>query len=554
MIPTGSAALEISLPPDRLPGTPRGQLRILGPIPEPFERVLTEEALRFVGALTVRFDRTRRALLERRSGFRLRLNEGKGPDFLGSTREIREADWRTAEPPADLKDRRVEITGPVDRKMIINALNSGARVFMADFEDAHSPTWGGTIHGQANLMDAVRRQIEYRAPGGHSYRLHDRCATLMVRPRGLHLIERHVTVDNQPVPASFFDFGLFFYHNARELRRRGTGPYFYLPKLEDRAEARLWNDIFRFAQEELDLPVGTVRATVLIETLPAAFQMDEILWELREHSAGLNCGRWDYLFSFIKQFRDDPTRIFPDRAQLPMTVPFLRAYSELLVQTCHRRGAHAIGGMAAQIPIRGDPEANASAMAAVVADKEREVRAGHDGTWVAHPALVPIAQRVFDAEMAGANQIDTHQERRPITAAELLAIPPGSVTAAGVRTNVRVALRYLEAWLRGIGCVPIDHKMEDAATVEISRSQLWQWIRHRVRLADGSIVDPALFWSVLRDESNQLARERLPGPSLPDSVRFAADILDEVVTSPTFIEFLTVRAYLGLGTVPGENA
>jgi malate synthase len=555
MIPNESpeAGVPFSLPDINGAGGGEGRIKVIGPFPPPFEAVLTEEALQFVGALTARFDRPRQALLLARSDFRERIRAGVPPDFLRGTREVREAEWHIAPPPADLRDRRVEITGPVDRKMIINALNSGARVFMADFEDAHSPTWGGTIAGQANLIDAVRRRIEYTAPDGRHYRLNDHTATLMVRPRGLHLIEQHVTVDGQPVPASFFDFGLFLYHNAHELRRRGTGPYFYLPKLEHYEEARLWNDVFHFAQDELKLPVGSIRATVLIETLPAVFQMDEILWELREHSAGLNCGRWDYLFSFIKQYCDDPRMIFPDRALLQMSAPFLRAYSELLVQTCHRRGAHAIGGMAAQIPIRDDPEANARAIAAVIADKEREVQAGHDGTWVAHPGLVPIAQRVFDQQMTEPNQIDTRRSPRQVTAAELLAIPSGPVTADGFRTNVRVALQYLEAWLRGIGCVPIDNKMEDAATVEIARSQLWQWIHHGVRREDGLVIDASMFWTALWDEEARLAAELGSGGVLPESVRRAGEILDEVVTSPTYVEFLTVPAYLALDSWAGVS-
>ena len=554
MIPPEGSASSDPLPrhesDDRIAGA--GQIQVHGPVPAPFELVLAPEALEFVAALSVQFDRARVSLLGARPDFRLRLREGTGPDFLRSTREIRESDWQVAEPPADLLDRKVEITGPVDRKMIINALNSGARVFMADFEDAHSPTWGGTIHGQANLIDAVRRRIEYRAPDGRPYRLHDETATLMVRPRGLHLIERHVTLGGRPVAASFFDFGLYVFHNAHELRRRGTGPYFYPPKLEHHTEARLWNDIFRFTEERLDLPTGAIRATVLVETLPAVFEMDEILWELREHSAGLNCGRWDYLFSFIKQFRDEPDAIFPDRAQLPMTAPFLRTYSDLVVQTCHHRGAHAIGGMAAQIPIRDDPPANARAIAEVIADKTREVRAGHDGTWVAHPALVPIALKVFNEALPQAHQIDTHRERRPVQASELLVIPHGTVTGEGFRTNVRVGLRYLESWLRGIGCVPIDHKMEDAATVEIARSQLWQWIRFRVRRADGLTIDPTMFRSVLWDEADRLATERLPAGALPDSIRRAAEILDEVVLSPTFVDFLTIPAYMMLDVEIGE--
>jgi malate synthase len=556
MISNESTATGLSIP---LPGTPGGgpggsHLTIHGPVLPEFEPVLTEEALRFIAALAVRFDSQRIALLQARSEFRDQLRAGTGPDFLRHTQSIRESDWKVAVPPTDLRDRRVEITGPVDRKMIINAFNSGARVYMADFEDAHSPTWDGTVAGQANLIDAVRRRIEYRAPDGRRYSLNDQIATLMVRPRGLHLDERHVTVDGRPISASFFDFGLFFFHNARELRRRGTGPYFYLPKLEHHLEARLWNDVFRFAQEELGLPSGSIRATVLVETLPAVFQMNEILWELREHSAGLNCGRWDYLFSFIKQFRDDPDRVFPDRAQLQMSAPFLRSYSELLVQTCHRRGAHAIGGMAAYIPVRDDPAANAIAFSEVTADKEREVRAGHDGTWVAHPGLVPVAQAVFDREMPGPHQIDVPREHRSVTPVDLLAVPRGSITAEGFRTNVRVALRYLEAWLRGIGCVPIDNKMEDAATVEIARSLLWQWIRHGAHRNDGPVIDAAMFRSVLSEEASRLLADQGEGGPPGGSIPRAAAILDEVVTDPAYTEFLILRAYRELVDGPWVNA
>jgi len=546
--------MSVSATARRVPSAPAasaGRLRVLGAMPAAFRSVLTDDALDFVVALSHRFEGARRSLLRPRSDFRDRLRSGRPPDFLATTREVRSADWQVAAPPADLVDRQVEITGPVDRKMIINALNSGARVFMADFEDAHSPTWGGTVSGQANLMDAVRRRIDFRSPDGRLYRLNDRSATLMVRPRGLHLIERHVLVDEEPIGASFFDFGLFAFHNAHELVRRGSGPYFYLPKLEDHLEARLWDDVFRFSQERLGLPIGTIRATVLIETLPAAFQMEEILWELREHSAGLNCGRWDYLFSFIKQYRDDPSAIFPDRAQLVMTAPFLRAYSDLLVQTCHRRGATAIGGMAAQIPVRDDPAANARSIAEVVADKEREVRSGYDGTWVAHPALVPVALEVFQRGRQTPGPRTSRSPPTAITARDLLEVPRGPVTTAGVRTNVRVALRYLEAWLRGNGCVPIDHRMEDAATVEIARSQLWQWIRHSVPIDGGGRVEPVLFWSMLDEEAERISTERAPGAPRPDSVRRAAELLDDVVTSPSFTEFLTVPAYAELGLERG---
>jgi malate synthase len=553
MIESSASTHSMVVPETTSARSSSGRLRVSGPVPEAFSSVLAEGALDFVAELALRFDPYRRTLLEARSQFRQRLLDGASPDFLEATREIRESDWRVAEPPADLRDRRVEITGPVERKLIINALNSGARVFMADFEDAHCPTWGGTLHGQANLIDAVRRRIEYRAPDGRRYQLNDQTATLMARPRGLHLSERHVLFDDEPVPASFFDFGLFFFHNARELVRRGTGVYIYVPKLEHHAEARLWDSIFRFAEERFSLPIGTIRATVLIETLPAVFEMDEILWELRDHSAGLNCGRWDYLFSFIKQFRDDPTRVFPERGQLPMTTPFLRAYSELLVQTCHRRGAHAIGGMAAQIPIKGDPQADARAMAEVVADKVREVGAGHDGTWVAHPGLVSVAQKVFDEGMPHANQIDRVDRTGPVSAAQILAIPDGSITPRGFRTNVRVALRYLEAWLRGIGCVPIDNKMEDAATVEIARSQLWQWIRHKARLEDGQVIDAPMFWHALHRETEALAAERGAGATSPDSVRRASTLLEEVVTSASFVDFLPVVAYMELDGETGVD-
>jgi malate synthase len=513
--------------------------------------LLTAGALRFLLALHDRFEVRRQELLSHRGAFRRALQEGRAPDFPVETAALRLTEWKVASPPADLRDRRVEITGPVDRKMVINGLNSGASVFMADFEDAHSPTWSGTMAGQRNLRDAVRRQIEYTGPEGRAYRLVPSPATLMVRPRGWHLDERHLEVDGRPVSASLFDFGVFFFHNARELVDRGTGPYFYLPKMEHYLEARLWNDVFRTSQEALALPSGTVRATVLIETLPAAFQMDEILFELREHSAGLNCGRWDYLFSFLKQYRDDPRVLFPDRALLGMTTPFLTAYSHLLIQTCHRRGAHAMGGMAAQIPIKGDPGANAAAMGLVRADKEREVRAGHDGTWVAHPALVPIAREVFDGGMPGPNQVDAPRSEPPIAPSQLVILPTGPITEDGVRRNTRVALRYLEAWLRGVGCVPIDHLMEDAATVEIARSQLWQWIHHGALLSDGTPVAAPLFRSRLADQVRELRSEG--GGPVSATIDRAAALLDRVVTAGALEEFITVSAYNELEDPPGST-
>ena len=457
-----------------------------------------------------RFESRRQNVLAQRGQFRAAVRSGERPDFPAETASVRRQAWKVPPPPEDLRDRRVEITGPVDRKMVINALNSGACVYMADFEDAHSPTWNATISGQGNLIDAVRRRIEFVTPEGREYRLEPQTATLMVRPRGWHLEERHLLVENRPVSASLFDFGLFFYHNARELVARGTAPYFYLPKMEHYREARLWNEVIVACEEETGLRPGTVRVTALIETLPAAFQMDEILYELRDHSASLNCGRWDYLFSFIKQYKDDRSARFPDRAALTMSTPFLTAYSRLLIQTCHRRGAHAMGGMAAQIPIRDDPEANAQAMALVREDKEREVRAGHDGTWVAHPGLVPLARSVFDEGMPGANQIDVARSDAAVRPEELVQLPRGSITREGARRNVRVSIRYLESWLRGIGCVPIDHLMEDAATVEIARCQLWQWIHHHALEETGSPIDTGLFRELLALERAALVTDLGP--------------------------------------------
>jgi malate synthase len=504
--------------------------------------LLSPEALEFVADLDREFEPRRRALLERRGDFRQKLRSGVAPSFLPETQTVRTSAWKVAPPPTDLVDRRVEITGPVDRKMIINALNSGAKVFMADFEDAHSPTWSGTVDGQQNLFEAVRRTIRFVNPEGRSYQLDPNPAVLMVRPRGWHLVERHVVVNGQPISASLFDFGVFFFHNAVELVRRGTGPYFYLPKLEHYEEARLWNDVFLSAQRALGLPPGTVRATVLIETLPAAFQMHEILWELRDHSAGLNCGRWDYIFSFIKQYADDRTLLFPDRAALPMTTPFLDAYVRLLIATCHRRGAHAMGGMAAQIPIKDNPERNREAIARVAADKEREVSLGHDGTWVAHPGLVPVALAVFDRKMPGSNQIERALSEPDPEPADLLRRPTGSITDDGLRRNARVSLRYLESWLRGTGCVPIDYLMEDAATVEIARSQVWQWVHHGARLDTGLPVDFAAFERHLARESAALETE-LSDPAAPQRVKRARQLLSGIIADPKFTEFLTLRAY-----------
>jgi malate synthase len=520
---------------------------VLAPAIRGGERVLTPQALAFVADLERRFGPRRRQLLARRAGVQARLDAGERPGFLPETREIRESEWKVAEAPHDLRDRRVEITGPVDRKMIINALNSGANVFMADFEDSNSPTFANLVEGQANLQDAVRRSIRFVQPDtGKEYRLADRTATLVVRPRGWHLPERHVLVEGEPVSGSLFDFGLFLYHNASELIARGTGPYFYLPKLESRLEARLWNDVFVHAQEALGIPRGTIRATVLIETILAAFEMDEILWELREHSSGLNCGRWDYIFSFIKKFRADPAFVLPDRGLVTMDQGFLRDYSLLLVRTCHRRGAHAMGGMAAQIPIKGDPERNAAAIAKVRADKRREAEAGHDGTWVAHPGLVGVAREDFDRVLgARPNQLDVLREDVKVGEKELLTVPAGPVTEAGLRANLEIGVRYLQAWLGGNGCVPIHNLMEDAATAEISRAQVWQWLHHGARLADGSRVDAPLVRRLLAEEVASIRRSlgAAPDPSAEHRLDLAAKLIEELATSPEMGDFLTLPAY-----------
>ncbi|MDR7602345.1 MAG: malate synthase A [Armatimonadota bacterium] len=504
--------------------------------------VLTPQALEFVAALHREFNGTRKALLERRKERQREISVGVLPDFPSETRHIRESTWTVAPAPPDLQDRRVEITGPVDRKMMINALNSGAQVFMADFEDALSPTWTNVISGQKNLMDAVRRTLEYVSPEGKVYRLADQTATLLVRPRGWHLVERHVRVDGEPISASLFDFGLYFFHNARELLERGTGPYFYLPKLESYLEARLWNEVFCFAQDRLGIPRGTIRATVLIETILAAFEMDEILWELRDHASGLNAGRWDYIFSVIKKFRDRPEYVLPDRAQVTMTVPFMHAYTELLVRTCHRRGAHAIGGMAAFVPSRKDPRVNETAFAKVREDKERESAQGFDGTWVAHPDLVPIARDPFDRVLADRpHQKHLLREDVRVTAQDLLdfRVPGGRRTEHGVWNNVSVALQYLEAWLRGTGAVAIYNLMEDTATAEICRAQLWQWIHHRAKMEDGRPVTPELYLSEREKEVARLAAERQD----PSALHEAAELLDRLVLAEEFPEFLTLLAY-----------
>lgn len=517
-----------------------GDVRIVGRMTPEFAQILTEPALDFVASLHREFNLRRKQLLERRAERQQAIDAGHFPDFLPETAHIRESEWRVAPTPPDLEDRRVEITGPVDRKMMINALNSGARVFMADFEDALSPTWENVVQGQINLRDAVRRTISFESPDGRVYRLAEKTATLVVRPRGWHLVERHVLVDGEPISASLFDFGLYFFHNAHELRARKTGPYFYLPKLESHLEARLWNDVFNFAQDRLGIPRGTIRATVLIETILAAFEMDEILWELRDHAAGLNAGRWDYIFSVIKKFRRHREFLLPDRAQVTMTVPFMRAYTELLVRTCHRRGAHAIGGMAAFIPSRRDPQVNEIALAKVREDKEREAKDGFDGTWVAHPDLVPVALEVFD-RVLGEQPHQKHRLREDVqvTARDLLdvRVPGGRITEGGLRNNVSVALQYLDSWLRGQGAAAIFNLMEDTATAEISRAQLWQWRFHRAELDDGRPVTAELYVQIRDEELTKLGGEGA------GRLREAREILDRLVLDDEFTEFLTYLTY-----------
>ncbi|HEX9988567.1 MAG TPA: malate synthase A [Chloroflexia bacterium] len=519
-------------------------LEITAPISTEYAEILTPHALRFIEALACEFDSTREILLDRRVARQARIDAGYMPHFLAETATIREGDWTVAPLPADLQDRRVEITGPADRKMIINALNSGAKVFMADFEDSLSPTWDNLIQGQLNLRDAVRRTISFSSPEGKEYSLNEQTATLMVRPRGWHLVEKHVHLDGKPISASLFDFGLYFFHNAHALLERGTGPYFYLPKMESHLEARLWNDVFVMAQELLGVPQGSIKATVLIETIMAAFEMDEILYELREHSAGLNCGRWDYIFSCIKKFRNLPEFIYPDRAQVTMTTHPMRSYSLLAIKTCHRRKVHAMGGMSAYIPVKNQPEANERAMAQVRADKEREATDGHDGTWVAHPGLVPIALEAFDREMPAPNQIERTRDDVTVTEADLLAVPGGTITEQGLRTNINVGLQYLAAWLAGSGAVPIYNLMEDAATAEISRSQIWQWIRHPAGvLEDGRKVTVELFRQMLDEELPKIEAEVGAEVYAAGKYGQARQLLTDLTASEEFVEFLTIPGY-----------
>lgn len=518
-------------------------LQLTGHSQPAFAEILTPQALAFIEQLETRFGTRRRQLLAARAERQQRLDAGERPGFLIETKTIRESEWTVAPAPRDLTDRRVEITGPVERKMVINALNSGARVFMADFEDSHTPTWDNTIQGQINLRDAIRRTITFSNPDGKQYKLNDHVATLVVRPRGWHLDEKHILLNGQPMSGSFVDFGLYFFHNAQELITRGSGPYFYLPKMESHLEARLWNDVFVFAQDYIGIPQGTIRATVLIETILAAFEMDEILYELRAHAAGLNCGRWDYIFSFIKKFRNHKNFVLPDRAQVTMTTHFMRSYSLLAIQTCHKRGAHAMGGMAAQIPIKNDEQANAEAFARVKADKEREAGDGHDGTWVAHPGLVPVALEVFNRIMPQPNQKERKRDDVHITPDDLLRVHEGTITEKGLRLNIDVAIQYIESWLRGNGCVPIYNLMEDAATAEISRTQVWQWLHHQAKLEDGRAITPELYGKLFAEEVHNL-RLRV-GKQAYTSGKYeqAARLFDAMVRNPQFTEFLTLPAY-----------
>jgi malate synthase len=519
-------------------------LQVTGTLTPAFEEILTPGALAFVEKLESEFGERRKNLLIKRVNRQKEIDGGMLPHFLPETKHVRNSDWSISPVKDDLQDRRVEITGPVDRKMIINALNSGVKVFMADFEDSNAPTWNNVLNGQINLRDANHQTISFENPvSGKQYSLNENTATLMVRPRGWHLEEKNVFLNGKSISASIFDFGLYFYHNAQTLLQNGTAPYFYLPKLESHLEARLWNDIFVMSQDELGIPQGSIKATVLIETILAAFEMDEILYELREHSAGLNCGRWDYIFSFIKKFRNHADFVLPNRAEITMERHFLKSYVNLLIQTCHKRGAHAMGGMAAQIPIKNDDDANQKALDKVQADKEREANAGHDGTWVAHPGLAQIALNAFDSVMPNANQLDVKRTDVVVTAEDLLKVPTGVITEEGVRENIRVGVQYVESWLRGNGCVPLYNLMEDAATAEIGRAQLWQWIKHNAILDDGRTISMELYTSLLENEMNKLQIQL--GDELFTSGKFelATTLFTDMVQKDEFDEFLTLPAY-----------
>ncbi|PLB49346.1 malate synthase [Aspergillus steynii IBT 23096] len=520
---------------------------ILGAIPNEARKILTKDASAFLAILHRTFNPTRKALLQRRIDRQAEIDKGQLLDFLPETKHIRENDaWRGAPPAPGLVDRRVEITGPTDRKMVVNALNSDVWTYMADFEDSSAPTWENMIGGQVNLYDAIRRQVDFKQ-GEKEYKLRtDRTLpTLIARARGWHLEEKHFTVDGEPISGGLFDFGLYFFHNAKELVARGFGPYFYLPKMESHLEARLWNDVFNLSQDYIGIPRGTIRGTVLIETITAAFEMDEIIYELRDHSSGLNCGRWDYIFSFIKKFRKNPSFVLPDRSDVTMTVPFMDAYVRLLIKTCHRRGVHAMGGMAAQIPIKTDQAANDKAMESVRADKLREVRAGHDGTWVAHPALAAIASDVFNKHMPTPNQLFKRREDVHITANDLLNTNvPGKITEEGIRKNLNIGLSYMEGWLRGVGCIPINFLMEDAATAEVSRSQLWQWTHHGISTSEGKKVDKAYALRLLKEQVDELAAKGPKGNKFPLAGRYFAG----QVTGEEYADFLTSLLYNEIST------
>ncbi len=520
-------------------------IAILGKVAPQFTDILSPQALAFVAKLARKFEARRRELMALRAQRQAEFDAGKLPNFLPDTQHLREAAWTVAPVPRDLQDRRVEITGPTDRKMVINALNSGASVFVADFEDAHTPTWDNMIEGQINLRDAVNRTISLVSPEGRQYQLNDKTATLLVRPRGWHLLEKHVYIDGAPVSGAIFDFALTFFHNAKNLLARASGPYFYLPKMESHLEARLWNDIFVAAQRELGVPLGTIKATVLIETILAAFEMDEILYELREHSAGLNIGRWDYIFSCIKKFRSNKDFSLADRVQVTMTAPFMRAYALLLIRTCHRRNAFAMGGMAAQIPIKNDPTANEAALEKVRADKIREATDGCDGTWVAHPGLVEVAKAVFDQYMPTPNQIHKKRDDVQVAARDLLDFQPEQpITEAGLRNNISVGIQYIGAWLAGNGCVPVYNLMEDAATAEISRSQIWQWIRSpKGVLEDGRKVTKDLFRKLLPEELAKVKTLLGEEGWKAGCYEEAAKLFDQITTSDDYVEFLTLPGY-----------
>ena len=508
------------------------------------DEILTKEALNFISVLESKFKDRRKDLLNDRKSKQSLIDNGQFPDFLSETKKIRESSWQVNPIPIDLKDRRVEITGPVDRKMIINALNSGVKVFMADFEDSNSPTWSNIINGQINLFDANKGTINFTNPkNGKYYSLNDQIATLMVRLRGWHLNEKNALLDGEPISASIFDFGLYFFHNAKNLMDKGTGPYFYLPKLESHLEARLWNDIFTESQNMLGIPNGTIKATVLIETIMAAFEMEEILYELKEHSAGLNCGRWDYIFSFIKKFKSHENYTLPNRSEVTMKRHFLSSYVKQLVYVCHKRGAHAMGGMAAQIPIKNDPDSNQKAMDMVKNDKEREANAGHDGTWIAHPGLAPIALDAFDKVMPNENQISKKVDNPNVTQEDLLKVPPGMITEKGVRDNIKVGLQYVEAWLSGNGCVPLYNLMEDAATAEISRAQLWQWLKHESKLDDGTMITTEYLDRVFQEEMNKIEQEVGKERFLKGKFDLALKLFKEMIFKADFDEFLTLPAY-----------